>query len=103
MLTNLVLRSLPSPRNWKSGSYHLCNAAKTGGQTMDEARQAKDRFEMRSWIIRHSAVMPGLVPGIHVDPRIGPSKTQAHVVTWMAGTSPAMTETEPISISETDS
>jgi hypothetical protein len=31
----------------------------------------------------HSAVMPGLVPGIHVF--------VAEVKAWMAGTSPAMT------------
>jgi hypothetical protein len=33
-------------------------------------------------IISNHAVMPGLVPGIHVLPR---------AQTWMAGTSPAMT------------
>jgi hypothetical protein len=32
--------------------------------------------------------MPGLVPGIHVLPAIAQRKT------WMAGTSPAMTERE---------
>jgi hypothetical protein len=31
-------------------------------------------------------VMPGFMPGIHVFPKAGSEKT------WMAGTSPAMTE-----------
>ena len=34
--------------------------------------------------VKHYTVMPGLVPGIHVFTRVPKS--------WMAGTSPAMTQ-----------
>jgi hypothetical protein len=37
--------------------------------------------------IQEKIVMPGLIPGIHVERRFAVAKT------WMAGTSPAMTVT----------
>jgi hypothetical protein len=40
--------------------------------------------------------MPGLVPGIHVFAAITEEKT------WMAGTSPAMTETGMIALKQTE-
>ncbi|PPD45206.1 MAG: hypothetical protein CTY15_05380 [Methylocystis sp.] len=44
-----------------------------------------------------SAVMPGLVPGIHAVRTPTILRIERNVPAWMAGTSPAMTRREPSS------